>query len=128
MKTFEEASVRKAWQRAVTLRPTFKKQVPEYELANVNGNFDLHFLRLIKEHPEMKFEFYFPPCTVGYHANVFKSPREFQKTLVQNQFLPAFFGRPARSRDAGENGQLDREARRRLMQKSNKFTGIEHYQ
>jgi len=87
-KEFGKASVRKSWERAIALRPTLEKQVPEYALANLNANFDINFLAVIKKHPEVTFYLYFPPFTPSYYLNVVTvSPAIFQNMLENKKYI-----------------------------------------
>ncbi len=87
-KKFGKASVRKAWERATILRPALRKQSSEFALANLNANFDIHFLSLIKKHPEVTFYLYFPPFTPGYYVNLIAvSPVIFENMLENKKYI-----------------------------------------
>ena len=87
-KKFGKASVQKAWERAIALRPVLQKQIPEYALDNLNANFDINFLSVIKKHPEIRFYLYFPPFTPSYYVNVMSvSPVIFQNMLENKKYI-----------------------------------------
>jgi hypothetical protein len=84
-KTFGEASVRKAWQRATNGRSNFRKQVSEYAVENLNANFDQNVLPLIREHPTVTYDLFFPPFLAAYYANVQEVSPQILANMMANR-------------------------------------------
>lgn len=84
-KDFGPASVRKAWQRAVEARPRFRKLLPDLAAEHLNANFDRHILPLLRGHPDVKFDLFFPPFLAAYYANVREVSPQILTNLLANR-------------------------------------------
>lgn len=79
-------NVAKAWRRAgPDGRHVLRGAVADYWLTNLNANFDLHVLQPIREHPEVRFDMYFPPFSIGYYAAVHAGLPEIYEHMLQNK-------------------------------------------
>lgn len=84
-KKFGPASVRRAWQRAVQARPRLRAQLPEYAPQHLNGNFDQNVLPLLRVHPKVKFQLFFPPFLAAYYAHVQATAPELLDHMLENR-------------------------------------------
>ena len=84
-KQFGKASVQRAWRRAVRGRAALRAQTPDFAVTNLNRNFDLNVLSLIREYPEVQFHLYFPPYSAAYYANVMAAAPEIFEHMIENR-------------------------------------------
>ncbi|MDW8310417.1 MAG: hypothetical protein RMK20_13670, partial [Verrucomicrobiales bacterium] len=84
-RSFGPASVRRAWQRAAQARPRLRAQLPEYALAHLNANFDQNVLALLRAHPDVKFQLFFPPFLAAYYAHVQATAPEILNNMLENR-------------------------------------------
>ena len=82
---FGRAGVQRAWHRAVKGRPALRARAPEFAVTNLNRNFDLNVMTLIREHPEVRFYLYFPPYSAAYYANVMAVAPEIFTHMIENR-------------------------------------------
>ncbi len=77
------ASVRAAYDRARRGAFVFKTQPAEFTPALTAASFDANCLALIRAHPEVQFDLYFPAFSIAYHALVREvAPPAFEAMLA----------------------------------------------
>jgi hypothetical protein len=85
-KKFGLEPLRHAWTNAVAKRETqFARATAEYDLANLNANFDAHVLAVARAHPEVQFRLYFPPFARAYYANLTAANPQIFTNLIANK-------------------------------------------
>jgi len=88
-KQFGIESLRRSWKKYVTKSEvTYGRRAGEYALSNLNGNFDRHFLEVIRQHPEVEFKLYFPPFSLAYYADLrAANPQVFADLLANKRHI-----------------------------------------
>ncbi|MFM2294386.1 MAG: hypothetical protein RLZZ350_799 [Verrucomicrobiota bacterium] len=90
-KQFGLESFREGWRKSAAKRhERFVQHAAEYDLANLNANFDLRFLAVLRAHPDVEFKLYFPPFSLAYYADIcVANPQIFSNLLANQQHVIA---------------------------------------
>ena len=88
-KKFGYEGIPHGWAKAAAKRyERFVQHAAEYDLANLNANFDLRFLAIMRAHPDVEFKLYFPPFSLAYYLDICAAnPQVFSNLLANKQHV-----------------------------------------
>jgi len=76
-------SVLASLERARSAPSVFERQKEDFTVAKLEASFEANFVRVIREHPEITFELWYPPFSIARHAFLAEAAPEVWEQMFE---------------------------------------------